>query len=114
MPKPTADDLKQYAEASAEALVRELRGIAGDLAPDYAAKARDIADVARRLAVDYATGSISQTQFEGGVDALKLTARSVAASGMLDIYGQRKRLADFGIGVLVKALVAIATGAPLL
>ncbi len=114
MPQPTVDDLKAYSEASAEALVKELRGIAGDLAPEYAAKARDIADVARRLAVDYATGAIRKDQFDGGVDALKLTARSVAASGMLDLYGQRKRLADFGIGVLVKALLALATGAPLL
>lgn len=102
--------LRDVAEQAAEELVRELRDEVGALAPQYAQKARDLADTARRLAADFALGQIDTEQLREGTHALKLAARSVAAEAGLDVFGKRRRAADIGVGVLVRALVALATG----
>lgn len=113
MTEPTPATLSDVARDAAEELVRELRAEAGTMAPEYAAKARDLADAARVLAIDWATGKIGFAQFGEGLAALKLAARSIAAEAGLDVFGRRRAMADVGVGVLVRMLVRLASGGTL-
>lgn len=109
-----AERLAPAAKGAAEQIIRRLYDEAGELAPAYAEKVRDLADAAARLAADYALGRIDDEQLEDGARALAQAAASVAAQGGLDAYQRRRDLADFGIGVLLKALVGLVTGGALL
>lgn len=94
------------ADAGAEELVRQLRGIAGELGPEYKTKAQSIATTALLLATDYANGTITAKQFGQGKDALVLAARSIAAEAGLDLLGKRKAVAESVVAVLLRVTMA--------
>lgn len=97
---------QSIADAAAEELVRQMRGIADELGPEYQAKAKEIGSTAVLLATDYATGVIDSKQFKQGKDALVLAARSIAAEAGLDLLGRRKAVAESVVAVLLRVTLA--------
>lgn len=94
--------------AIADEVVRQLTGAVGELSEEYRRHAVELTEGALRLATARAVGSISDTDFDDGVKALKLAARSWAAAAQLDLLEQRRKMADSLVSVLMRAALSLA------
>lgn len=104
---------REAAIANAEALIAEVRDIAGDLPEKWAHRAREIGEKAVALVGLRVRGKITDAQFADLRDDLVRWTKAEVAIGLGDAYAKRIDVVLSTVPILVRMVYNIASGRPI-